>query len=235
MENIPDEGLTATLQLPLEIPRSKSLRKYRVMVVDEFALLRQGVRNLLQDDPELVFAGEAANSTTALSLINQSQPDLIIVSIDLPGLNGIAITRQVVHRFPRLCVVILTYHREIGYLQEALQAGARGYLLTSDDNATIRAALSAILAGEISISPQLIEAWQLLQQEPPTVNLARQLTRRELEVMQLIGIGQSRQQIAEELGISIRTVDVHRRNLMAKLGLKNITELIKFSIQKFMI
>jgi len=182
-------------------------------------------RTILHGDNNMFVAQRAVEMSIPI------KPDLIIMDVKLPGGSGIETTRQLTKRHARARVIFYTYHDDETYLEQAIQAGAKGYLLKSDPNQLLLAALRTVLAGEVFISPALAEKWTRLQQRPNNDDPIEALSSRERQVLQLVVSGQSNPLIAERLGISVRTVEVHRRNIMDKLGVKNAAGLIKFAVE----
>ena len=230
VESTPGNGTIIALRLPLRTNAENSTHRTRVLVVDDHEIMRQGLRHILAASDDLVCVGEASDGHEALRQIETYQPDLIIMDVKLPGGSGIETTRQLAKRHARARVIIYTYHDDETYLEQALQAGAKGYLLKSDPNQLLLAALRTVQAGEIFISPAVADKWAKLQHRPTIVDPIEALSSRERQVLQLIANGHSNLLIAERLQISVRTVEVHRRNIMDKLGVKNAAALIKFAV-----
>lgn len=231
VESTPGSGTIIALRVPLRAAPDHSAHRARVLVVDDHEMMRQGLRHILAATDDLVCVGEASDGHEALRQIELFQPDLIIMDVKLPGGSGIETTRQLTKRHARARVIFYTYHDDETYLEQAIQAGAKGYLLKSDPNQLLLAALRTVLAGEVFISPALAEKWTRLQQRPNNDDPIAALSSRERQVLQLVVSGQSNPLIAERLGISVRTVEVHRRNIMDKLGVKNAAGLIKFAVE----
>jgi PAS domain S-box-containing protein len=231
VESTPGSGTIVALRLPLRAIAENGAHRTRVLVVDDHDIMRQGLRQLLAAADDLVCIGEAADGHAALRQIETYQPDLIIMDVKLPGGSGIETTRQLVKRHSRARVIIYTYHDDETYLEQALQAGAKGYLLKSDPNQLLLTALRAVQAGQTFISPALADKWAKLQQRPTSADPLAALSSRERQVLQLIATGSSNPDIAERLQISVRTVEVHRRNIMDKLGVKNAAALIKAAME----
>jgi DNA-binding NarL/FixJ family response regulator len=202
-----------------------------VLIVDDHDLLRQGLRQLIADTDDFACVGEAADTPDALRQIELTQPNIIVMDVKLPGGSGIEATRQIMQRFPASRVIIYTYHADETYLEQALQAGAKGYLLKSDHSRLILTALRTVLAGDVFIAPALTEAWARLQLRPAPVDPANLLSIRERQVLQAVASGKPNLEIAEELGISARTVEVHRRNILDKLGFRSVAQLVKFAME----
>jgi PAS domain S-box-containing protein len=231
VESTPGNGSIIALHLPLRAMTDNGTHRTRVLVVDDHEIMRQGLRHILAATDDLVCVGEAGDGHEALRQIETHQPDLILMDVKLPGGSGIETTRQLAKRHAHARVIIYTYHDDETYLEQALQAGAKGYVLKSDPNQLLLTALRTVQAGEIFISPALADKWAKLQQRPTTVDPIAALSSRERQVLQLIANGHSNSHIAGRLRISVRTVEVHRRNIMDKLGAKNAAALIKFAVE----
>ena len=174
--------------------------------------------------------GEAADTPDALRQIELTQPHIVVMDVKLPGGSGIEATRHIVRRFPASRVIIYTYHADETYLEQAMQAGAKGYLLKSDHSRLILTALRTVLADDLFIAPSLTEVWARLQLRPTPVDPVNLLSLRERQVLQAVATGKANADIAAELGISSRTVEVHRRNILDKLGYRNVAQLVKFAM-----
>ena len=231
VESSPGNGSLIALRLPLHAVAENGIHRTRVLVVDDHEMMRQGLWHILAASDDFVCVGEANNSHEALRQIETCQPDLIIMDVRLPGGSGIETTRQLLKRHPQIRVIFYTYHDDEMYLEQALQAGAQGYLLKSDPNQLLLTALRAVQSDQTFISPTLADKWAILQHRPINDDPAKTLTIRERQVLQLIASGQSNQLVAENLDISVRTVEVHRRNVMDKLGVNNIAGMIKFAME----
>jgi two-component system, NarL family, response regulator NreC len=198
---------------------------YRIVLADDHALFRQGLRKIIEGVADLEVAGEAGDGLELLSLLETTNPDLVILDISMPRLRGIEAMREVKKSFPEVKVLVLTMHRE--YLHQALSAGAEGYLLKEDADRELFSAIDKVRQGRIYISPRLRA--ELADDEIP---VPEPLSARETEVLNLIAGGKSNREIAEILFISIRTVEAHRATILSKLNLKNTADLVRFAIEK---
>ncbi len=207
------------------------------MMADDHALFRQGLKRILEEIPDLEVSGEAGDGLELLKLLQQSNPDLIILDISMPNLRGLEAIHEIKRADPRMKVLILTMHKESEYLTQALSAGADGYLLKEDADTELLAAIQSVQHGKTYVSPllsgKLAEEWTQRRRgngkTPPDPD---PLTTREKEILKLIAAGKLSKEIADLLFISVRTVERHRANIMDKLGLKNTAELVKYAIQK---
>jgi DNA-binding NarL/FixJ family response regulator len=229
LETTPGFGTLLAVQIPIYAGATDHARA-SVLIVDDHDLLRQGLRQLIVDTDDFVCVGEAADTPDALRQIELTQPTIIVMDVKLPGGSGIEATRQIMRRFPASRVIIYTYHADETYLEQALQAGAKGYLLKSDHSRLILTALRTVLADDVFIAPALTEAWARLQLRPAAIEPVELLSIRERQVLQAVALGKPNLEIAEELGISARTVEVHRRNILDKLGYRNVAQLVKFAV-----
>ena len=209
--------------------------KIRILLADDHTILREGIRSLLEDEPDMVVIGEAEDGHTAVKLVKQLDPDIVLMDIAMPLLNGIEATRQIKRDKPRTKVLILTMHENEEYIRQLLAVGAAGYILKDAAARELLGAIRAVHRGEAVLSPAITRLviedylrWGDLQPE----NDSSGLSPREREVLQLVAEGYTNKQIAEILSISIKTVQTHRLNMMSKLDLHDRGELIKYAIQK---
>ncbi|HEX4956445.1 MAG TPA: response regulator transcription factor [Thermoanaerobaculia bacterium] len=203
----------------------------RILIADDHAIVRSGLRALLLADPELEIVGEAEDGGATLRLTETLRPDMVLLDITMPPDNGIEIARRLKERHPEIIVLILTMHEDESLLHEALRAGAAGYVIKRAEESEILQAIHAARRGDIYVHPAMTRA--LLQQpvisEHRRGSPAEALTRRELDVLRLLAKGNTNRQIANLLGLSVRTVENHRANLMAKLGLVSRVELVNYA------
>ena len=208
----------------------------RVMVVDDHAVLRQSLHYMLAAQPSIEVVGEASNGREAVEMAEKLQPDVVLMDTIMPGLNGIEATRQIRRRLPKTKVLMLTGYLEDEYVAGALKAGASGYVVKKSELDELVLGIQAVNRGNPYFSSSIGEGdltdylWQMKS------NSGRVgydlLTAREREVLQLIAEGSSNQQIAQELFISIKTVEAHRAHIMTKLHAKNRTDLIRYALRK---
>ena len=211
------------------------MNQIRVLLVDDHAILREGLRARLELEPDLQVVGEAEDGRAAVEQARQLHPDVVIMDISMPLLNGIEATRQIKCLPDKIEVLVLSMHDDEGYIRQALTAGALGYILKDADARELIDAIRAINKGEAVLSSAItrlvIEDYLRFGEIRPT-DEDDCLTPREREVLQLIAEGYTNKQIATMLNISIKTVQVHRTNMMKKLDLHDRGELIKYAIQK---
>ena len=201
--------------------------KTRVVLADHQEVTRNGLRMLLAQSDDFTCVGEAGDGLTAIHQVELHHPDLVVMDIDLPNLSGAEVVHQITKRFPAVIVLILAAGGNEILLQSAFKEGARGYLLKTDPGQEIIKGLRLARDGDISISPALMDAWGRLQSKHPLGDPLQSLTLREREVLELIVAGNTNRKIGLRLGISFRTVEVHRKKVMTKLGARSLAQLMK--------
>jgi DNA-binding NarL/FixJ family response regulator len=211
------------------------MTKTRIVLADDHPVVRHGVRSLLQAEPEFTVVGEASNGLETVQLVEKLQPEVLVVDLMIPGLNGLEVTRQVKQRLPQTRVVVLSMHANEPYVLEALKNGASGYVLKDSSGTDLVLAVKQVLGGQRYLSPPLseraVEAY-LQRSQDTAFDPYDALTEREREVLHLAAEGLSNPDIAARLSISPRTVETHRANLMRKLGLKTQTDLIRYALKR---
>jgi DNA-binding NarL/FixJ family response regulator len=208
----------------------------KVLLADDHAVLRQGLRKILEDHPDIRVIGEAANGRDAVAEILTLQPDVAVLDIAMPLLNGIEATRQIVRRAPETKVLILSMHSDQAYVTQAVTAGAKGYLLKESAGADLIEAVVALAAGKSFFSPAVAE----VMLDDYVRNLTQKgildrydaLSEREREVLQLVAEGRSTKEIAEILSISPATVETHRAHVLQKLALKNTASVVLYAARR---
>ena len=203
----------------------------RVLVVDDHAILRDGIRSLLESQEDIIVVGEAGDGAEAIELADKLLPDIVLMDISMPKTNGLEATRIIKDRHPQLKVLILTQHDNREYIAPALGAGAAGYVLKRSGRREMLNAIRQVHEQGAFLSNNIAqEVLQDYSQNGRTVeDVEQHLTDRERQVLELIVRGRSNKEIALELGISPKTVSVHRTNLMSKLNVQNTVELIRFA------
>lgn len=208
----------------------------RVLLVDDHTVVRQGLKALFSHEPDIEIVGEAENGREALALIPTLTPDVVLMDISMPGLNGIEATRQINQGFPQVKIIILSMHANEEYVFQVLRAGAVGYVLKQSDSLEVLAAIRAAQSGGSFLSPPIsravIDGYMHRAEARYAADEAEVLTSREREVLQLLAEGLSNREIAAQLSISVKTVESHRSNMMSKLNLSNKTELVKYALRK---
>lgn len=213
---------------------SVTTKKSKVFVVDDHPIVRQGLALLINRESDLTVSGEAEDAQTAMQAVIAARPDILVVDISLNGPDGLDLLKEIRMRYPDLPVLILSMHDESIYAERALRAGAQGYIMKQEATEKVLVALRRILSHEIYVSERI--ANRMLQRYigsrsvggPPSI---ADLTDRELEVFRLIGEGHSTRQIAEELHISVKTVESYQAHIKEKLSLRSARELVQHAIQ----
>jgi len=202
-----------------------------ILIADDHGVLRAGLRALLNAEADLDVIGEASNGHEALRLADELRPDVILLDLSMPDMGGLDAARQLKELLPSARILILTVHEDESLLRETIQAGAAGYITKRAIESELINAIHAVQRGDLYVHPSMTRA--LLQQNapaPPTdPNLVEALTPREIDVLRLIAQGYTNRQVAEELCISVRTVESHRANLMGKLNVRGRVELVRYA------
>jgi DNA-binding NarL/FixJ family response regulator len=207
--------------------------KRKVLVVDDHPIVREGLAQMINREPDLFVCGEAADMHTAIQLITVLKPDILIVDISLNGPDGLDLLKHIRAQDPSLPVLILSMHDEAIYAERALRAGANGYIMKQEATDNVLDALRRILNREVYVSPRI--ANKMLQQFVGGISNDKahssvdDLSDRELEVLRLIGAGHGTRQIAEELHLSVKTVETYQAHLKEKLALRNSRELVQYA------
>lgn len=211
------------------------VKKTRILLVDDHTIFRVGLRDLLGKYPDVQVVGEVGDGRQAISVVNKLLPDLVVMDLTLPGLNGVQATRQICKAWPDIRVLCLTMHDELASVAEILLAGARGYLLKDTDIHELIVAVRALTRDMYYLSPRALE--QVIRDYVARLAASRQspasdLSDREREVLQLLAEGCPSSAIAEKLFVSIKTVATHREHIMTKLNVHSLAELTKFAIRE---
>ena len=208
----------------------------RILLADDHGIVRKGLRFLLDRQPEMEVVGEAADGRDAVLLAETTNPDIVIMDVGMPLLNGIEATAQMVRRNPAIGVIILSMHSDEHYLLSALNAGAKGYLLKGSAEEDLVRAIQAVSRGTPFFSPEIaktmLEDYMRFLQQRNLQDSYDLLTEREKEVLQLLAEGRSNKEVAGILEISVYTVDTHRLHLMQKLDLHNTAEIVLYAVRK---
>ena len=210
--------------MPDNIPQ-KSTDKITVLLVDDHALVRRGFRRMLDDDATLEVVGEASNGVEAVRLAAKLQPQVIVMDCQLPQMTGLEATRKILQERPNTAILMLSMHSEDTLVRQALEAGARGYVLKNALDLDLARAIKEVAAGNSVLDPQVERA------EPLKGERGGGLTARELEILQHIVAGKSNKEIASDLNLSVNTVSVHRANIMDRLGIHKTAELVVYAIR----
>jgi DNA-binding NarL/FixJ family response regulator len=214
--------------------RTGQAMKSRIILVDDHNLFREGLKSLLKDDPRISIVGEASNGREAVKLCTEEKPDLVIIDIAMPELNGIEATRQIIAKTPATKVIALSMHSSRRFILDMLKAGASGYLLKDCAMEELDMAITAVRDNKMFLSPSIAGTVVkgMVNGEEIHADEVNKLTPRENEVLQLLTEGKSSRETADRLAVSVKTIQTHRRNIMDKLGLHHITDLTKYAIQQ---
>ena len=208
----------------------------RILLADDHTILRKGLRLLLERESEFAVISEASNGREAVDAVGRDTPDVVIMDIAMPSMNGIEATKRISQDFPKTAVIILSVHSDEAYVLRALKSGARGYLLKDSAEIDLIQAVRAVAAGKAYFSPAvskiLADDYVRQMREQGTEDPYDLLTARERELLQLIAELKASKDIAELLGLSPHTIDTHRSNLMQKLNIHSIPEVILYAVRR---
>ena len=212
------------------------MKKIRVLLADDHQLIRSGLRLMLEREADIIVAGEACDGREAVALAKSLRPDVVVMDIGMPNLNGIEAAHQMTQNRPNVTIVMLSMHSDESYVLRALRAGARGYLLKDSAEADLIKAVHVVAGGKSFFSPSvskvLLDDYVRKLKRSGTDDPFDLLTPREREVLQLVAEGKSNKDIANLLNLSVYTVESHRSNLMEKLNLRGLPELILYAVRK---
>jgi DNA-binding NarL/FixJ family response regulator len=214
-----------------------AVKKLRILLADDHALIRRGARGVLQSRRGWRVAGEAATGTEAVQKAKQLKPDVAIADISMPGLDGVQVTRQIREAVPNTKVLVLTMHESDQMVQNALDAGAHGYVLKSDLTESLVEAVKNVAAGKRSLTPKVSEIvlegfLKARGHEQPVGRMDARPTPQEIQIIRLLAEGKVNKEIAYLLGIAVRTVEAQRANVMQKLGLHSLADLIHYALRQ---
>ncbi len=208
----------------------------KILLADDHAILRRGLRALLEREPDMEVLGEAADGRETVKAVETLRPDVVVLDITMPNLNGIEAARQIVAKADGTAIIILSMHSDEGYVLRALRAGARGYLLKDAVEGELIQAIRAVAGGKAYFSPEvsklLVEDYVSGMRERGLEDRYDLLTPREREILQVLAEGKSSKDIAKLLDLSTYTVDTHKANIMQKLSLHSMAELILFAVRR---
>ncbi|TMA26329.1 MAG: response regulator transcription factor [Deltaproteobacteria bacterium] len=207
----------------------------RIVIADDHEVVRKGLRSLLEEQHDVEIVGEASNGREAVDKVAVLKPDVVVLDIGMPELNGLEATRQIVKATPRTEVLILTVFETEEVIREVLRAGARGYVLKSDAGRLLVSAIEAVSAHKpfftSRVSELVLAGFLSGESRPESDSSGLPLTPREREVLQLLAEGKTNKDVAAALGIGLKTVETHRMNLMSKLGLHSVVDLVRYAIR----
>lgn len=208
----------------------------RVFLADDHTILRSGLRAVLERHSDFQVVGEAADGRQTVQCMEQNRPDVIVMDVAMPILNGIEAARQITAKYPQVAIVVLSMHSDEGYVLRALKAGARGYLLKDSAEGDLITAIRAVSEGKAFFSPaisrMLVDDYMRQLQQRGVEDSYELLTTREREILQLLAEGRSNKDIARLLELSLYTIETHRSNILEKLNLHSVPELMLYAIRK---
>jgi two-component system, NarL family, response regulator NreC len=212
------------------------MKSIRVIVADDHTMIRSGLRALLDRAPDVEVVGEAQDGRQAVQLAQELSPNVVLLDIAMPNLNGIEAARQISARQERIGIIILSMHSDEGYVLRALKAGARGYLLKDSSEDDVINAVRAVSSGKAYFSPEIsrmmADQYIVQMQQRGVEDSYELLTSREREILQMLAEGNSNKEVATSLDLSLHTVETHRSNILQKLNLHSIPELILYAVRK---
>ena len=209
--------------------------KTKILLVDDHQIVREGLRSLIEKKGDYTIVGEAEDGRMAVRMVSELKPDVVIMDLTMPEMNGMTATEEILKNHPAVRVLILSMHADRRFIAETLKAGASGYLLKDRAFCEMMDAIAAVVRGEVFLSPAIT---RLVVQDyrkkltEAKAELAPDLSKREREVLQLIAEGRSTKDIAGDLGVSIKTIETHRQQIMAKLKVDSVAQLTKYAIRE---
>ena len=208
-------------------------KKSRIVLADDHPIVLGGLRNLIQAEPDLELVGEASSGLAALKVIREREPDVAVIDISMPELNGIMVSRRLSKEMPAVKVLVLTLHEDRAYLQQALEAGVRGYVLKRSAAENLIQAIRAIMVGGLYVDPAIanlvFDAKSKRSQHQTSYGTGLPLTEREAEVLKLVALGFTNKEVARKLNVGIKSVETYRVRGSEKLGLRTRAELVRYA------
>ena len=205
----------------------------RIVLADDHPIFLTGLRNLIQAEPDLDLVGEAINGLAALALIRDQQPDIAVLDISMPGLNGIRLTRRLAEECPTVRVLMLTLHEDRAYVTQALQLGVRGYVLKRSAAENLLPAIRAVLNGALYVDPaiaaHMFSANHPRARRPTSTTQSPELTAREVEVLKLTALGLAAKEIASQLSVGVKSVETFKARAAGKIGLKTRADIVRYA------
>ena len=209
------------------------MQKRKIFIVDDHPIMRQGLGQLINHEPDLEVVGEAEDAATALSGVMETKPDLVIIDISLPGKNGLELIKDIRAVQRQVALLVHSMHDESLYVERVLRAGAQGYIMKHEGGKKVMDAIRKVLSGDIyvstAMSAKILEIFS--NRRGNATEPVEALSDRQLEIFQMIGQGKATRSIAEELHVSVKTVDAHRANIKEKLGLRTGNELVRYAVR----
>ena len=209
--------------------------KLRLVVADDHALMRRGICDLLEAQPGWEVVAQAANGREAVNAVARTRPDVLVIDLAMPELNGLTAAREILRSFPRVEIVLLTMHNTDQTIREVLECGARGYVLKSDAEQDLVAAVKAVAQGKPFFTPNVAEVvlkgYLRQNARPETPDRMQELTTRERQVVQLLAEGRGNKEVAVAMQVSVKTVEAHRSNINRKLSIRSTSELVRYAVR----
>jgi DNA-binding NarL/FixJ family response regulator len=209
--------------------------KLRLVVADDHALMRRGICDLLETEPGWEIVAQAVNGREAVDAVARTRPDVLVIDLAMPELNGLTAAREILRSFPRVEIVLLTMHNTDQTIREVLECGARGYVLKSDAEQDLIAAVKAVSQGKPFFTPSVAEVvlkgYLRQNARPETPERMQELTNREREVVQLLAEGKGNKEVAVAMRVSVKTVEAHRSNINRKLSIRSTSELVRYAVR----
>lgn len=209
--------------------------KLRLVVADDHALMRRGICDLLEAEPGWEIVAQAVNGREAVDAVARTRPDVLVIDLAMPELNGLTAAREILRSFPRVEIVLLTMHNTDQTIREVLECGARGYVLKSDAEQDLIAAVKAVAQGKPFFTPSVAEVvlkgYLRQNARPETPERMQELTTREREVVQLLAEGKGNKEVAVAMRVSVKTVEAHRSNINRKLSIRSTSELVRYAVR----
>jgi DNA-binding NarL/FixJ family response regulator len=211
------------------------VRNLRLVVADDHALMRRGICDLLEGEPGWEVVAEASNGREAVEAVAKAKPDVLVIDLAMPELNGLTATREILRFFPRVEVVLLTMHNTDQVIREVLESGARGYVLKSDAEQDLIAAVKAVAAGKpfftANVTEVVLKGYLNRSTSTEPAETLLELTTRERQVVQLLAEGKGNKDVAVAMRVSVKTVEAHRSNINRKLSIRSTSELVRYAVR----
>jgi len=210
----------------------------KVLIVDDHKIMREGLRSLLEKQPEVEVVAEVESAQAAMKLVEETVPDLAIIDVVMPGLNGIETTRRILNKVPNIKVIALSMYSDKRFVMEMLRAGASGYLLKDCAFEELEGAIKAVIENRTYITPRIVDIIvkdYFSQVDKPTSSALAALTSRQYEVLQLLAEGKTTREIAKQMSLSVKTIESHRQQIINKLNIRSIAGLTKYAIREGLI
>lgn len=210
-----------------------SSRKHRIFLIDDHPLVREGLASLINQQQDMVVCGQAEDSAEAITRIREDRPDVALVDISLKNESGLELLKNLEAEFPLVALIVLSMHDEALYAERALRAGARGYVMKRETTKNVITAIRRVLAGDVYVSERVVNAMarRMNSRKPDAASPVEQLSDRELEIFRLLGQGRTTSQIAEDLHLSLKTVQAYCARAKEKFGVNSLSELLRAAIR----